>query len=115
VVAGQADHISPWQSAHRSAKLLGGSVRSVLSTSGHIACLVNPPTNRKARFNVNPDMSLTGPAWLQSSQSCTDSWWINYAGWLAERNDGMMQAPIRLGSPEYPVVMRAPGMYVTAQ
>ena len=42
VVAGIADHIVPWQSAYRSTQLLGGPVRFVLSTSGHIASMVNP-------------------------------------------------------------------------
>ena len=48
VIAGVADHISPWQACYRSAQLFGGNVRFVLSTSGHIAAMVNPPTNPKA-------------------------------------------------------------------
>jgi polyhydroxyalkanoate synthase len=48
LVAGSADHITPWQNRYRSTALLGGDTRFVLSTSGHIAALVNPPTNPKA-------------------------------------------------------------------
>ena len=48
VVAGIADHITPWQNCYRSTQLLGGDTRFVLSTSGHIAALVNPPSNPKA-------------------------------------------------------------------
>ena len=54
VVAGIADHLCPWQSCYRSTQLLGGDVRFVLSTSGHIASMVNPPDNPKARFQVAP-------------------------------------------------------------
>ena len=51
VVAGIADHISPWQACYRSARLLGSTdLRFVLSTSGHIAALVNPPGNPKASY-----------------------------------------------------------------
>ena len=57
VVAGVADHISPWQNCYRSAQLFGGRTRFVLSTSGHIAAIVNPPTNRKASYQV-----AAGPA-----------------------------------------------------
>ena len=43
-VAGLNDHIVPWESAYRGARLFGGAVRFVLSTSGHIQALVNPPS-----------------------------------------------------------------------
>ena len=55
VVAGIADHITPWQNCYRSTQLLGGDTRFVLSTSGHIAALVNPPGNPKATFQTNKD------------------------------------------------------------
>ena len=54
VVAGIADHLCPWQSCYRTTQLLGGDVRFVLSTSGHIASMVNPPGNPKARFQAAP-------------------------------------------------------------
>jgi polyhydroxyalkanoate synthase subunit PhaC len=49
MVAGVTDHICPWQSCYRSTQLLPGRARFVLSTSGHIAAMVNPPGNGKAR------------------------------------------------------------------
>ena len=52
VVAGSADHICPWQACYRSSQLLGGKVRFVLSTNGHIAALVNPPSNPKSSYRV---------------------------------------------------------------
>ena len=55
LVAGIADHICPWQSCYRSTGLLGGNKRFVLSTSGHIAAMVNPPGNDKARYQVAKD------------------------------------------------------------
>jgi polyhydroxyalkanoate synthase len=54
VVAGVTDHITPWQNCYRTVSMLGGSTRFVLSVSGHIAALVNPPSNPKATFQLNP-------------------------------------------------------------
>src|SRR2546423_1458716 len=61
VVAGIADHICPWQSCYRSTQLLGGNSRFVLSTSGHIAALVNPPGNKKSSFQTTKE-SADNPA-----------------------------------------------------
>ena len=54
VVAAITDHLCPWQSCYRTTQLLGGQTRFVLSTSGHIAAMVNPPTNPKASFRTSP-------------------------------------------------------------
>ena len=69
VVAGIADHISPWQACYRSARLLGiKDLRFVLSSSGHIASLVNPPGNPKANFRV-ADVDEPDPEfWLESAE-----------------------------------------------
>src|SRR4029453_17647494 len=64
-VAGIADHLTPWQSCYRGTQLLGGESRFVLSTSGHIAALVNPPGNAKASYQVskgNPPTRRNGCA-----------------------------------------------------
>ena len=52
VTAGIADHLCPWQACYRTTQLLGGDSRFILSTSGHIASLVNPPGNPKSTFQV---------------------------------------------------------------
>src|SRR5262249_53719836 len=65
VVAGIADHITPWESCYRTTQLFGGTTRFVLSTSGHIAALVNPPGNPKATYRTNDDETADPQAWLQ--------------------------------------------------
>ena len=65
LVAGIADHITPWQSNYRTTQLLGSEPRFVLSTSGHIAALVNPPGNEKASYQVNDDNPPEAEAWLR--------------------------------------------------
>jgi polyhydroxyalkanoate synthase len=58
-VAGTNDHITPWQSCYRSAHLFGGKIEFVLSNSGHIQSILNPPGNPKARFMTGEDRPAT--------------------------------------------------------
>jgi class II poly(R)-hydroxyalkanoic acid synthase len=75
VVAGVADHISPWQACYRSARLLGSKdMRFVLSTSGHIAALVNPPGNSKAAYRVGTTDENDPGRWASAAEMHRDSW-----------------------------------------
>jgi polyhydroxyalkanoate synthase subunit PhaC len=112
VTAGVADHICPWQSCYRTTQLLGGSSRFVLSTAGHIASLVNPPTNPKASFQVAPETPADAEQWLASAEKQKGSWWPDYVSWLAERTGDEVPAPQSLGSDDLPPLAEAPGTYV---
>jgi polyhydroxyalkanoate synthase len=115
VVAGIADHLCPWQSCYASTRLLGGSSRFVLSTSGHIASMVNPPSNPKATFQTAPD-SRDYPAdpgeWLSRAQTEAGSWWPDYGSWLAQRSGGEKERPDKLGGGGFRPGELAPGGYV---
>jgi polyhydroxyalkanoate synthase len=112
VVAGITDHITPWESCYRSAQLLGGTTRFVLSTSGHIAALVNPPGNPKASFHAGEDLTSDAKAWLNGSDVEQDTWWIDVGRWLEERSGARRPAPETLGSRRLSVLAEAPGTYV---
>ena len=113
VVGGVADHISPWQATYRSARLLGSKDnRYVLSTSGHIAALVNPPGNPKASYRTGPVDAEDPDQWLGSAEKSTDSWWPDYVRWLAERSGPEIDAPKALGGEGLPPLGPAPGTYV---
>ncbi|HET6814498.1 MAG TPA: alpha/beta fold hydrolase, partial [Actinomycetota bacterium] len=75
LVAGAADHLCPWQACYRSAQLLGGRTRFVLSTSGHIASMVNPPGNPKASFRTAPVNPPDPADWLGRATTEAGSWW----------------------------------------
>ena len=62
LIAGAADHISPWQNCHRTTQLLGGSTRFARSTSGHIAAIVNPPGNKRANYRTADEQTPPDPA-----------------------------------------------------
>ena len=118
IVAGITDHICPWQSCYQSTQLLGGRPRFVLSTSGHIAAMVNPPGNEKARYQLakqSPD-DLAGPEdaqeWLRSAETGHGSWWPDYADWLRERCGEEQTAPTELGGGGLAPLCDAPGTYI---
>ncbi len=112
VVAGRADHLCPWQSCYATTRLLGGKTRFVLSNSGHIAALVNPPTNPKAMFQTSDDNVPDPEEWLKTARSEPGSWWPDYATWLGERGGADKEAPPALGSSNFPALEAAPGTYV---
>ncbi len=113
VVGGVADHISPWQATYRSARLLGSKDnRYVLSTSGHIAALVNPPGNPKASYRSGPVDADDPQQWLEAAEQSSDSWWPDYVAWLAERSGPEIDAPKTLGGEGLPPLGPAPGSYV---
>ena len=115
VVAGIADHLCAWESCYRTTALLGGDTRFVLSTSGHIASMVNPPDNPKAGFQVAPDgAGNPGDAgrWLEAATKVAGSWWEDYVAWLGERSGPLRNRPRRIGSAAFPPVCDAPGSYV---
>jgi polyhydroxyalkanoate synthase len=115
VVAGVADHITPWENCQRTTALLGGDVRFVLSTSGHIAAIVNPPGNEKASYRVAEGEDHADPqAWLSRTDARRGSWWEDWNAWLGERSGATRAAPKRLGDRKFKSRGRAPGTYVLA-
>ncbi len=112
VVAGVSDHITPWQNCYRTVGLLGGDTRFVLSTSGHIAAIVNPPGNPKASHRVNPKNPADPQEWLRGATTEPGSWWPDYVDWLRERCGAEKPAPGTLGGPGLAPLIEAPGTYV---
>jgi polyhydroxyalkanoate synthase len=112
IVAGITDHICPWQSCYRSTQLLGGRPRFLLSTSGHVAAMVNPPGNPKARYQLAELCPEDPQEWLHHAETCHGSWWPDYAGWLAERCGDEKDAPADLGGGGLVPLCDAPGTYV---
>ena len=112
VVAGIADHLTPWQNCYSTTQLLGGTTRFVLSTSGHIAALVNPPDNPKATFQTGKDNPADPQAWLRTAESRDGSWWPDFDAWLAERCGALVEAPSGLGGHGLEPLGEAPGSYV---
>jgi polyhydroxyalkanoate synthase len=112
LVAGIADHITPWQNCYRSTQLLGGKSRFILSTSGHIAALVNPPDNPKARYQTNDGTPADAEDWLRTAETQQGSWWPDLLAWLGDRSGTEGPAPEELGGGGLRPIIDAPGTYV---
>lgn len=112
VVGALTDHLVPWQSAYAATQVLGGNVRYVLSNSGHIQALINPPDNPKASYYTNEDNPADPAEWLAGAGKVTSSWWVDWADWTLARSGGQRNKPRTLGSKAHPTVVAAPGEYV---
>jgi polyhydroxyalkanoate synthase subunit PhaC len=112
IVAGIADHLTPWQNCYRSTQLLGGRSRFILSTSGHIAALINPPGNPKASYQASGHNPADPRQWLEAAETQQGSWWPDLIAWLGEHCGAEKPAPRRLGGRGLQPLVDAPGTYV---
>jgi polyhydroxyalkanoate synthase subunit PhaC len=106
LLAAEADHIAPWTSAYHTTQLVGGPVRFVLSNSGHIAGIVNPPGNPKAAHWVGEELPDDPQRWRSLAKRHQDSWWLDWVAWAKERSGPLVDPP------ELPSGPPAPGSYV---
>ncbi|CAG9166178.1 Poly(3-hydroxyalkanoate) polymerase subunit PhaC [Cupriavidus laharis] len=113
VVAGMTDHITPWKGVFRSVRAFGGQTEFVLSSSGHVQSLINPPGNAKAKFFLNDAEAADPEAWLDGATASQASWWEHWGEWLKTRSGAMHAAPSALGSERHAPLGEAPGRYVT--
>ncbi|WP_434608211.1 class II poly(R)-hydroxyalkanoic acid synthase [Pseudomonas sp. D2-30] len=111
-VAGINDHITPWDAVYRSTLLLGGDRRFVLSNSGHVQSILNPPGNPKANYIENPKLSSDPRAWYYDAKHVEGSWWPQWLGWIQERSGEQRETVMALGNSKYPPLEAAPGNYV---
>ena len=112
VVAGTTDHITPWQGCYKTARLYGERATFVLSNSGHIQSLLNPPGNPKSFFWTSPAHEGSPEAWMQKASKHQGSWWPHWLEWIKPRSGELREAPASLGSETYPPLGAAPGTYV---
>jgi polyhydroxyalkanoate synthase len=113
IVAGISDHITPWENCYRTTQLLGGESRFVLSTSGHVAALVNPPGNPKATYRTGSgEHPPVADDWLETARKQAGTWWADWDAWLAERSGPEKKAPAKLGKGRHKAAEPAPGTYV---
>jgi len=114
-IAGVTDHIVPWESAYKGALLFGGNKRFVLSRSGHIQALVNPPSpDSRSSFRAADELPATPEEFAAQAPQLAGSWWGDWDAWLGERSGALQPAPKRLGSATYKAQGKAPGTYVLA-
>ncbi len=119
VLGGVTDHITPWRATYRSTQLFGsGDVTYVLSQSGHMQAILNPPGNPKAKYYVQKgdgDLPSTAEDWLKGTEEVAGSWWPFWMEWVQNRSGKKGPAPKKLGGKGYAPLEPAPGLYVLDQ
>ncbi|RMQ93973.1 Poly polymerase [Pseudomonas savastanoi pv. glycinea] len=111
-VAGINDHITPWDAVYRSTLLLGGDRRFLLSNSGHVQSILNPPGNPKANYVENSKLSSDPRAWYYDAQKHEGSWWPAWLEWIQARSGTQRETQMALGNAMHPAMEAAPGTYV---
>jgi polyhydroxyalkanoate synthase subunit PhaC len=111
-LATREDHIAPADSVLYGSQFFGGPVKYVLSGSGHIAGVVNPPASGKYQFWTNDNIKdVTLADWLKGAQEHKGSWWPDWRQWLASIDAEEMPARA-VGAAALPPIEDAPGSYV---
>lgn len=105
------DHIAPWKATYRGAQRFGGPVRFVLSASGHIAGVINPPAANKYAHWINTRRVKDPDAWLKNAKQVEGSWWPDWQKWVAKFGGGQVPARQPGGGTLKPIE-DAPGSYV---
>lgn len=111
------DHIAPWKSTYAATKLFSGPLRFVLSASGHIAGVINPPTARKYSYKANKEgdrkYNKNPEKWFAGAKEHGGSWWKDWYAWMVRNNHtgGKVKAR-KPGGGKLKPLEDAPGSYV---
>ena len=108
----ETDHIAPWKDSYRGVRMMGSADKTfVMTQSGHIAGIVNPPSKGKYGHYTNDNLSLDHEDWLEGAKFHEGSWWPRWGAWLENRSDGKVDARIP-GEKGRDTLGEAPGTYV---
>ncbi len=111
VQSSKEDHIAPYRSVYKGAKLFGGPVNFMMSGSGHIAGVINHPDAKKYQHWTNPALPATVEEWMSGAAEHPGSWWPDWDKWLKARSGGQVPARDPTKGPLKPIE-DAPGSYV---
>lgn len=83
----------------------------IVSESGHIAGIVNPPSRNKYGHYTNSDLKGSSEDWKAGAQRHDGSWWPVWESWLKKRSGKQVNAR-DTGDSKHPSLAPAPGTYV---
>jgi polyhydroxyalkanoate synthase len=112
VQSSREDHIAPFRSIYRGAKLFGGPVTFTMAGSGHIAGVINHPDAKKYQHWTNSALPATVEEWVAGAVEHPGSWWPHWAAWLNERSGEMVPARDPSNGPLGKPLEDAPGSFV---
>jgi len=111
VQSSKEDHIAPYRSVYKGARLFGGPVNFMMAGSGHIAGVINHPDAKKYQHWTNPELPPSVEEWMADAVEHPGSWWPEWMTWLKARSGGQIPARDPTKGPLKPLE-DAPGSYV---
>ncbi|HEX4182194.1 MAG TPA: class I poly(R)-hydroxyalkanoic acid synthase, partial [Caulobacteraceae bacterium] len=111
VQSSKEDHIAPYRSIYKGAKLFGGPVTFMMAGSGHIAGVINHPDAKKYQHWTNAALPDTVEEWIAGATEHPGSWWPTWNVWLSEKSGKMVPARDPSKGPLKPLE-DAPGSFV---
>ncbi|MCG6882958.1 MAG: class I poly(R)-hydroxyalkanoic acid synthase [Silicimonas sp.] len=113
-VACETDHIAAWKTSYSGIQKMGARSKTfILSESGHIAGIVNPPSKNKYGHYMNDNWPVDPAEWQDGATYHEGSWWPHWEEWLAKRSGKQVPALAPGDSTDFPALAPAPGTYVT--
>ncbi len=114
-IACETDHIAAWKSSYNGMRKMGSKDRTfILSESGHIAGIVNPPSKKKYGHYTNENWPEASADWLQGADFHQGSWWGRWDKWLSGKSGKKVEAR-EVGDSTHMPLAPAPGTYVLAK
>jgi polyhydroxyalkanoate synthase len=111
VQSSKEDHIAPYRSVYKGARLFGGPVTFMMAGSGHIAGVINHPDAKKYQHWTSDELPATVEEWMKSATEHPGSWWPEWMVWLKSRSGKQVPARDPAKGPLKPIE-DAPGSYV---
>lgn len=113
IISTREDHIAPWKPTYKATQLYSGEIRFILSASGHIAGVVNPPAAGKYCYWVNDDIPADPDKWLAGAEQHDGSWWPDWDKWVKQHSPKELVDARKPGDGKLKPLCDAPGTYVT--
>ncbi len=113
-IACETDHIAAWKTSYDGIQKMGSKDKTfIVSQSGHIAGIINPPSKNKYGHYTNPEMALSHDDWMASADFNEGSWWPRWETWLSKHSGAQVEAR-KPGDSKHPILAPAPGTYVVS-
>ncbi|AZV78801.1 class I poly(R)-hydroxyalkanoic acid synthase [Parasedimentitalea marina] len=108
----ETDHIAAWKACYQGVQQMGSRSKSfIVSQSGHIAGIINPPSKKKYGHYTNANLKQDADGWFEGAEFHEGSWWPRWQTWLKKRSGKQIEAR-EPGDSDHPPLAPAPGTYV---
>lgn len=111
-LSAREDHIAPWKATYATTQHFKGPVHFVLSASGHVAGVVNPPAANKYCYWTAGQNPAEPDDWFDEAAQHDGSWWPHWGDWIKDYTGGKQVPAREVGGGKLKPIEDAPGSYV---